>query len=86
MAAGLPVVISEQCNFPEVATERAGLVVRSEESEVTSAVCTLLADERRRLEAGRNGRRMVMERYTWPAVAAAFADLYHSIIAQSAKG
>ena len=79
LAAGLPVVISERCNFPEVAERGAGLIVRNDASEIGSAVSTLLADERRRAEAGRNGHRLVEERYSWPAVAEAFADLYRSI-------
>ena len=81
LAAGLPVVISEHCNFPEVAECKAGFVVRNDVAEIGNAICGLLGDDHRRQEAGRNGRRMVEERYCWPMVAAAFADLYGSIVA-----
>ena len=80
LAAGLPVVISEHCNFPEVAERGAGLIVRNDIGEIGGAVSGLLLDETRRREAGRNGRRLVEERYTWPAVGQAFADLYGSIV------
>lgn len=79
LAAGLPVVISEHCNFPEVAEHGAGFVVRTDVGEIGRALATLLGDERRREEAGRNGRRMVAEGYGWPTVAEAFAGLYASI-------
>ena len=79
LAAGLPVVISEHCNFPEVAERGAGMIVRNDPREIGSAVSTLLGDEVRREEAGRNGHRLVQERYGWPTVAEAFADLYRSI-------
>lgn len=79
LAAGLPVVISEHCNFPEVAECGAGFIVRNDVREIGDAVSTLLGDERRREEAGRNGRRLVAERYTWSTVADEFADLYGSI-------
>ncbi|MCY4015500.1 MAG: glycosyltransferase [Gammaproteobacteria bacterium] len=80
LAAGLPVVVSEHCNFPEVAERRAGLIVRNNVGEIGDAISALLADERRRKEAGRAGRRMVGERYSWSAVAGGFADLYRSIL------
>lgn len=79
LAAGLPVVISERCNFPEVAECAAGFIVRNDVGEIGAAVSTLLEDEHLREESGRNGRRLVEERYGWPTIAKAFADLYASI-------
>ena len=86
LAAGLPVVISEQCNFPEVAEHGAGVVAQNSDREVTGAICAFLEDERYRVEAGRNGRQMVMQRYTWSAIASAFVRLYSSAIASSKSG
>ena len=79
MSTGIPVVISEQCNFPEVAESRAGRVVRNDVTDVANAICDYLGDDGRRRTAGENGRRLVEERYAWPKVAAAFADLYRSV-------
>ena len=78
LAAGLPVVISEQCNFPEVAEANAGFVVPTEEAPVAEAISALLSDGTRHV--GRNGRRLVMERYTWPAIAESTADFYRTLI------
>ena len=80
LAAGLPVVISRHCNFPEVAEHGAGLIVGNDVAEIGRAISTLLADERRRVEAGAAGRRMVAEHYGWPAIGQTFADLYRSIV------
>ena len=80
MAAGLPVVVSEQCRFPAVAERSAGMVVRSDAAEVGQAICALLGDDRRRQEAARNARRLVAEHYLWPTVAASFAELYRSLV------
>ena len=80
LAAGLPVVISEHCNFPEVAECEAGFIVRNDVRESGAAVSTLLGDERLREQAGRNGCRLVEERYSWSTVGRAFADLYGSIV------
>lgn len=75
MAAGLPVVISGQCHFPEAAEHEAGFVVDNTESAVATAVITLLADEDLRIRMGRNGRRLVAERYTWDSVARSVIDM-----------
>ena len=80
MAAGLPVVISEHCYFPDVADRGAGVVVCVDIDEVADAICELLGDDRRRIESGRNGRGLVEERYCWPTVAQAFAELYDSML------
>lgn len=80
LAAGLPVVISRQCNFPEVSKHAAGFVVEPEEAAVTQAIATLLADARSRVAMGRNGRRLVRERYTWTAIAASMAERYRRLI------
>ena len=80
LAAGVPVVISERCNFPEVAEWGAGTVVPNGVPAVAGAICDLLADDVRRDAAGRNGRRMVEERYGWSRIAGLFADLYESIV------
>ena len=80
LAGGLPVVISRQCNFPEVSEHAAGFVVEPEEPAVTQAISTLLSDAGLRVAMGRNGRRLVREKYTWAGVAAAMADRYRRLI------
>ena len=83
LAAGLPVVISRQCNFPEVSEHNAGFVVERDDTAVTEAISTLLSDDQLRARMGQNGRNLVREKYTWNAVAASMAGLYRKLIAQS---
>ena len=80
LAAGLPVVISEQCNFPEVGDAEAGFVVPAEDAPVTRAVGALLSHAGLSAYMGRNGRQLVEERYTWPAIAESMADFYRTLI------
>ena len=82
MAARLPVVISEGCNFPEVAEHDAGFVVSAEDRPVADAVGTLLSNPDLRVRMGERGRKLVSERYTWRASAAAIASLYRDLIAR----
>ena len=80
MSAGVPVVISEQCSFPEVANHGAGFVVEARERHVTTAIRALLCDDDLRGRMGQNGRRLVSERYTWPSIAASMSGLYRRVI------
>ena len=58
MAAGLPVVISDQVGIhTEVARVGAGAVVACESGELSGALVRLLKDERMRVEMGRNGQK-----------------------------
>ena len=66
LACGVPVVISTECHFPEVATRRAGLVTPLDRAAIADALLRVLADESFRTA----GPQMVAERYNWTAVAA----------------
>lgn len=76
MRSGLPVVVSEQCHFPEVAEYGAGFAVELSAEAVGDAMAALLWDDDRRRRMGQNGRAMVRERYTWAAIAESMAGFY----------
>ena len=82
MAARLPVVITEGCNFPEVAEHGAGFVVEASETPVAEAISALLSDDALRVHMGQRGRKLVTERYTWQETASTIADLYRSLVAK----
>ena len=80
MAAGLPVVISNQVNIQlEVAEAEAGIVIGHAAAEWSAAVEQLLShpDERRRM--GENARRLAGAAFRWPAVTTELMRLYESI-------
>ena len=80
LAAGLPVVISKQCNFPEVSEHAAGFVVDPDEAAVTQAISTLLSDGALRVAMGHNGQRLVRRKYSWAGIAGSMAELYRGLI------
>ena len=87
MACALPVVISDQVNIhAEVAQAGAGLVTRCDAGEVADALLELLRDGERRRSMGEAGRRLVQERYTWPAIVAALAHEYEAVINRHRAG
>ena len=80
MAARLPVVITEGCEFNEVSEHGAGLVVEADEAQIAEAITTLLSDADLCKRMGQQGHKLVTERYTWQATAATLANLYESLV------
>ena len=81
MAARLPVVITEGCEFPEVSEHGAGLVVEADEAQIAEAITTLLSDADLCKRMGQQGHKLVTERYTWQVAAATMVNLYKTLVA-----
>ena len=81
MAARLPVIITKGCEFPEVSEHSAGLVVETGEKPIAEAITMLLSDADMREQMGQQGRKLVIERYTWQVAAATMANIYKTLVA-----
>lgn len=79
MAAGAPVVVSDQGGPAEVAGEAGLLVPPGDAGALRRALETLMASEERRLELGRLGRGRACREYAWERVATRFVELYASL-------
>lgn len=76
LACRVPVVITENCHFPEVAEVGAGRVVALQADAVAGALDGLLSDAGERSRAARAGRSLVEERFTWPRIAQRTIQIY----------
>jgi glycosyltransferase involved in cell wall biosynthesis len=76
LACSCPVVISENCHFPEVAEASAGRVLALHAAHFTEALNDYLNNPTLAKVAGARGRTLVEERYTWPVIAQQLLDLY----------
>jgi glycosyltransferase involved in cell wall biosynthesis len=81
LAVGVPVVISEHCNFEDVQRRGAGFVVRLDADELAAGLLAVLADRTNRDVMGAAGRALIVEQYTWPRVAAATIAAYERYLA-----
>lgn len=86
LAAGLPVVISENCHFPEVAEAGAGCVVRLDAANVARAMVEVMGDESRRSAMSSRAAALVRERYTWPVIAARTIAIYEQALGSRGQG
>ena len=80
LACGIPVVISESCNFPEVRKAKAGLVVDLNIEKIAQALDTLLGNRELRVEMGKNAKRLVVENFSWDNVADEIALWYRDVL------
>ena len=77
MAAGLPVIVSEACNFPRVAEEDAGWVVTPTAEAVEDSLIQALSLRSCELAAyGRRGEQLVSRHYTWAGIGEQMRSLY----------
>ena len=77
MGAGLPVILTENCNLPEAAEAGAGWQVRAEEDALAGALEAWLGQSPAASRAmGERGQALVRSRYNWLRVAAQMTSLY----------
>jgi glycosyltransferase involved in cell wall biosynthesis len=83
MAAGLPVVISDQVNiWREVQAGGGALVVRCEEQKLALALAAVLRDPALATDMARKARDSVRRLYRWDSVAASLEAMYEAATAR----
>jgi glycosyltransferase involved in cell wall biosynthesis len=86
MAAGLPLVITKSCNFPEAESCGAGFIAEPHADSLGEALERMLkTPQDRRREMGRAGAALVADRYCWDSSAAEMLEVYRWIGGMSDK-
>jgi len=85
-AAGLPVLLTRECNFSELAGAGAALEVAPEVLSIEKGLRHLigLTDEQRK-DMGRRAAELVNKSYTWPTIAAKMCRVYQWLGGQAEK-
>ncbi len=77
MGMGLPVIVTEQCNLPHIVTHACGWTIQPEAGALEGALESVLrASAAERSSFGKNGRRLVSERYSWPTIGRQMTAVY----------
>jgi glycosyltransferase involved in cell wall biosynthesis len=84
-ASGLPVIITNVGNIPEICVDRenAWMIEPGNESDLHDAMLALSESEELRNRLGRNGMMAVLENYSWSSVAQKTVDLYKKVCGRS---
>lgn len=81
LAAGLPVVISDACNMPEVKQADAGRIVAPQRRAIAAALKELVTlDDAARRAMGQRGRALAAERYDWRRLIPQYVSMYESVV------
>jgi len=83
LAAGCVPIVTEECNYDELASHDCGIVIPSGDMAVfTQSTLDLLSNLARRTALAANGRQLVEQNYTWEVIAAQLEKIYHHAIAR----
>lgn len=81
LSQGIPVVLSEECHFPEIADNRAGIVCALEPSAIADALIRVLSDKPFREQASVNAQALVESQYGWTGIAKRSIETYQQFCA-----
>ena len=81
MAAGLPCVLTEGCNFPEAGAAGAARIVPTGDADRFAAeMGRFLGQPELARTTGARARELVLGRYTWPKVAEEYERVMKQIV------
>jgi glycosyltransferase involved in cell wall biosynthesis len=78
LAAGAPLVMTAECNFPEAQAAGAAIVAPATAAGLGEALRAFLSDAQLRETSSERGRRLVAEKFQWPHIGDRFLHLYQS--------
>lgn len=80
MACGLPVIISDACHFPEVASAGAGVVTTLDADKFAAALLMILGDRDQAQHMGQAGSALIRSKFTWPQIARQMLETYAQVL------
>jgi poly(glycerol-phosphate) alpha-glucosyltransferase len=76
-AAGLPVLLTPECNFPELPKANAAFEISTDPLGIEKGIRQILElSDTQRKAMGQHGRELVRKSYTWPSIAAQMCHVY----------
>ena len=80
LAHGMPVITSTGTRWHEVEERQCGWWVDNGVNSLTKVLKSLCAlSDAERIQMGENGKRLIQEKYTWPAVAKQMSAFYERL-------
>ena len=85
-ASGLPVLLTPQCNFPELIQSGAAIQISTEPAGIENGIRQILElPEEQRKAIGMRGQELVKKSYTWPHIADQMCRVYEWLAGNAPK-
>jgi poly(glycerol-phosphate) alpha-glucosyltransferase len=85
-AGGLPVLLTPQCNFPELAAAGGAIEMQPDVASCEKGLRQMLSlSDAQRKNMGSCGRELIKKTYTWPAIATQMTAVYAWLLQQGSK-
>ena len=85
-AAGLPVLLTPECNFPELAKSGAAIEISPQATAVEQGLRQILKlSDAERKAMGQRGQDLVKQYYTWPAIAVRMCRVYEWLAGNASR-
>lgn len=76
-AASLPVLLTPECNFPELAKSNAAIEISTDSSGIERGIRQILEySEEQKSAMGQRGKELIKKSYTWPVIARQMLHVY----------
>lgn len=85
MAAGVPVVVTKTCPWPQIEREKCGRWVQHDSDSIAKGILELVTDLTGAQAMGDRARRFVLENYAWDSVARKMIAAYESVLSQKGR-
>lgn len=79
-AAGMPLVITKGCKFPEVEKYKAGIIVEADPLQMHKALKRILTDDRLKKSLSINARELIQNNYTIEAMSSRLSKIYKTLV------
>lgn len=81
LAASRPVIITHQCNFPEITAQECGWLIQPDVGQLETALGEALSMPQSALDRlGENGKSFVAARYSWPQIGVQMTEVYDWVL------
>jgi poly(glycerol-phosphate) alpha-glucosyltransferase len=85
-ACGLPVLLTPQCNFPELTAASGAIEAQPEVASCEKGLRQMFSlSNAQRKSMGLCGRDLIQKNYTWPVIATRMAAVYSWLLRQGPK-
>ncbi|MCK4824398.1 glycosyltransferase, partial [bacterium] len=73
------VIVTDRCGIADFVDGKVGYVVEYDKEQLRDAICKVLNEEKLRKQFGENGKKLVMEQFTWSKIVKQLENVYLNI-------